>query len=55
MTRAATPKVTQNLSLAERVKKKLGEQAREAGLDVSAYVTMLVVEREERKKKETKR
>lgn len=54
MTRQATEKDRQHLSLAPHVKRALQEQAKAAGLDVSAYVTSIVMEREERKK-ETKR
>lgn len=51
MTREPTDKERQNLSLAPHVRKALQEQAAAAGLDVSAYVTMLVMEREKAKEK----
>jgi post-segregation antitoxin (ccd killing protein) len=53
MTREPSDKVKQNLSLAPHVRETLHRLAKVAGLDVSAYVTMLVLEAE--KAKEQKR
>ena len=43
MTREPAGKVRQNVSLASHVRAALHAQAAAAGLDVSAYVTMLVM------------
>lgn len=46
MTRAPAGKARQNLSLAPHVRAALHAQAEAAGLDVSAYVTSLVMREE---------